>query len=417
MELPMPTKQAPMVRRSAAGRIGVFVLAFVAFAGPVSLRGPRSIPVCRRCRERRSSLGPAPGAGGGQPWAGTPPATGRILGGRAGPSLPKAYRPRSPRRGGAGPTAIQKPVTRPQPQPVGPTSAPFSGTLELPAGTDDGPARRPDARQAIDVTLERSLDLRQKFIEIPLARADILQASLRANPSSTRTGSSSNTAIQPAARAARSSSTPTSPIRSTSPTSGRPARWWPPAPRRSSRPSTRTRSVSGSTTSTPLSSTAPECPPDAALCPEERQGPGEPRGRTEELFTRAGVSQANRSGGESAPDRPARPDRRGGRLPQGQARPGIADEPLAEEVDGAEDPRLDRRRGPPAAAGRGAAADRPGRTTRHPRLPPRRLAGPGRRPAGQGQRLQRHLSSSGSPIPSRTTAPTGSRAPRPGHWA
>ena len=36
--------------------------------------------------------------------------------------------------------------------------------------------------QAIDITLERSLDLRSKFLEIPMARADILQANLRSNP-------------------------------------------------------------------------------------------------------------------------------------------------------------------------------------------------------------------------------------------
>jgi cobalt-zinc-cadmium efflux system outer membrane protein len=36
--------------------------------------------------------------------------------------------------------------------------------------------------RAIDLTLERSLDLRAKFHEIPMARADMLQANLRANP-------------------------------------------------------------------------------------------------------------------------------------------------------------------------------------------------------------------------------------------
>jgi cobalt-zinc-cadmium efflux system outer membrane protein len=36
--------------------------------------------------------------------------------------------------------------------------------------------------RAIDIALERSLDLRAKFQEIPMARADTLQASLRSNP-------------------------------------------------------------------------------------------------------------------------------------------------------------------------------------------------------------------------------------------
>ena len=74
------------------------------------------------------------------------------------------------------------PVTGPQPQPVGATTAPFAGTLELTSSETHGPPDGLTLEQAIDVTLQRSLDLRQKFIEIPMARADILQANLRANP-------------------------------------------------------------------------------------------------------------------------------------------------------------------------------------------------------------------------------------------
>ena len=78
---------------------------------------------------------------------------------------------------------MQMPISAPQPQPVGPTSAPFSGTLEIPGGPeDDGPADGLTLDRAIDITLERSLDLRAKFYEIPMARADILQANLRSNP-------------------------------------------------------------------------------------------------------------------------------------------------------------------------------------------------------------------------------------------
>jgi cobalt-zinc-cadmium efflux system outer membrane protein len=74
------------------------------------------------------------------------------------------------------------PITAPQPQPVGAATTPFFGSLDLPATEYVGPADGLTLEQAIDTTLRRSLDLRQKFIEIPMARADILQASLRANP-------------------------------------------------------------------------------------------------------------------------------------------------------------------------------------------------------------------------------------------
>lgn len=75
------------------------------------------------------------------------------------------------------------PITGPQPQPVAPSSGPLYGSLEVPTGPEqDGPPDGLTLDRAIDVTLERSLDLRQKFFEIPMARADILQANLRSNP-------------------------------------------------------------------------------------------------------------------------------------------------------------------------------------------------------------------------------------------
>jgi cobalt-zinc-cadmium efflux system outer membrane protein len=84
---------------------------------------------------------------------------------------------------GPGPTAHQIGITAPQPEPITPSTAPLYGTLEIPSGPDeDGPANGLTLDRAIDITLERSLDLRSKFFEIPQARADILQASLRANP-------------------------------------------------------------------------------------------------------------------------------------------------------------------------------------------------------------------------------------------
>ena len=60
---------------------------------------------------------------------------------------------------------------------------PFYGkSLEVATQDDDGPPNGLTLDQAIDVTLDRSLDLRAKYLEIPMARADILQANLRSNP-------------------------------------------------------------------------------------------------------------------------------------------------------------------------------------------------------------------------------------------
>ena len=77
---------------------------------------------------------------------------------------------------------MQMPISSPQPAPVSPTTTPFYGTLEIVTQDDDGPPDGVTLDQAIDITLERSLDLRSKFLEIPMARADILQANLRSNP-------------------------------------------------------------------------------------------------------------------------------------------------------------------------------------------------------------------------------------------
>jgi len=128
-----------------------------------------------------SLMGFAPGSGGGSFL--NLPGTGGILGGRPGVSTPKGIPTAISTPGtGAGPTDMQMPVSSPQPAPVSPTTTPFYGTLELPAAEDDGPADGVTLDRAIDITLERSLDLRAKYFEIPMSRADTLQASLRSNP-------------------------------------------------------------------------------------------------------------------------------------------------------------------------------------------------------------------------------------------
>jgi cobalt-zinc-cadmium efflux system outer membrane protein len=160
-----------------------FVLAFVMLASRAGAQAPTvdtSVPGLPG--SSGSLLGPLPGGGGGS--FGNLPGAGGILGGRAGVSAPKGIPTAITTPGaGSGPTDMQMSISPPQAQPVGPVSGRFSGTLELPGESEDwGPADGLTLDRAIDVTLQRSLDLRAKFYEIPMARADILQANLRSNP-------------------------------------------------------------------------------------------------------------------------------------------------------------------------------------------------------------------------------------------
>ena len=71
-------------------------------------------------------------------------------------------------------------ITAPKPVPV-PQPLRY-GTMELPDREDEGPPEGLTIDQAIELLLQRNLDLHAKFLEIPQARADVLTASLRANP-------------------------------------------------------------------------------------------------------------------------------------------------------------------------------------------------------------------------------------------
>ncbi|QEH34609.1 Cobalt-zinc-cadmium resistance protein CzcC precursor [Aquisphaera giovannonii] len=133
-----------------------------------------------------SLLGNSPGAGGGalSGASGNSPQSGQILGTRPGVSTPKGIPTSISSPATLGPTILQRPISAPDLQPISPSSAPLYGTLEIPGrgADDDGPPDGVTLEQAIGVTLQRSLDLRSKFYEIPQARADVLQAGLRANP-------------------------------------------------------------------------------------------------------------------------------------------------------------------------------------------------------------------------------------------
>jgi outer membrane protein, heavy metal efflux system len=128
-----------------------------------------------------SRLGRAPGSGGGM--LGNSPSSGQIIGGRPGASTPRGVPTSVASPEPLLPTLLQQPITAPQAEPISPSSAPLFGTIEIPEGPeDDGPPDGVTLDTAISVTLQRSLDLRSKYFEIPQAKADTLQASLRANP-------------------------------------------------------------------------------------------------------------------------------------------------------------------------------------------------------------------------------------------
>ena len=127
----------------------------------------------------QSLLGVLPGSSGTLP--GIQPGRDELLFGRMGPSAPHV------------PTAITTPggvyqgprtsrgVAAPQPQPA-PRPALY-GRLELPrSAQDDGPPNGLTLEQSMDHYVHHNIDLRSQYLEIPQARADVLTASLRANP-------------------------------------------------------------------------------------------------------------------------------------------------------------------------------------------------------------------------------------------
>ena len=126
-----------------------------------------------------SLLGPTPGSSGIS--FGMQPGRDDMLLGRVGTSSPRV--PTSITTPGGvyqGPPPSQVFAAQ-QPLPV--PRAPFFGTLELPKSEEDeGPPDGLTLDQAIDLLVHDNLELRGKYLEIPQARADVLTASLRANP-------------------------------------------------------------------------------------------------------------------------------------------------------------------------------------------------------------------------------------------
>jgi cobalt-zinc-cadmium efflux system outer membrane protein len=126
-----------------------------------------------------SLLGMLPGSSG--QTFGSQPGRDDMMLGRIGTAAPRV--PTSVTMPGG---TYQGPQTNPATMPVRqlPAARPLLyGTLELPeVETDEGPPEGLTLDQAIDLLVHQNLDLRAKQLEIPQARADVLTASLRANP-------------------------------------------------------------------------------------------------------------------------------------------------------------------------------------------------------------------------------------------
>lgn len=124
-----------------------------------------------------SRLGGRPGVEGS--GLGIQPGRDEQLMGRIGTIAPRV--PSEISQPDAGFTPRPRGVSAPEPLPI-PTS-PLYGTLDLPEGPEmDVPGVGMTLDQAIERLIQENLDLRSKSLEIPQARADILTASLRANP-------------------------------------------------------------------------------------------------------------------------------------------------------------------------------------------------------------------------------------------
>ncbi len=127
----------------------------------------------------RSPFGRIPGAGG----SGPPSGNDSLLGGRAGPGSAKGISSSisTPGMNIASGLFSQQGFKPTENTPA--AAIPASGPLAVPPTEENpGPPDGMTLDQAIDLLIKNNLDLRSKFYEIPQSKADILTASLRANP-------------------------------------------------------------------------------------------------------------------------------------------------------------------------------------------------------------------------------------------
>ncbi len=126
-----------------------------------------------------SALSSSPGSGGQS--SGFTTGTSEVLVGRPGASTPKV--PTAISTPGAGGTQAPSVGGITLPTALRPPAAPEVGSLDFPSVAEDvGPPNGMTLDMAIEQLVQENLQLRGQFFEIPMADADILTASLRANP-------------------------------------------------------------------------------------------------------------------------------------------------------------------------------------------------------------------------------------------
>ena len=129
---------------------------------------------------RESSLGPSPGSGGNQ-FSNAPGSDRPTLGGgSSGTSTPVA--PPSISDPGGGASQVPGGSGIAATPALLPAQVPLYGPLSLPTTDDEGPTEGLTLDEAVGRLVRDNLDLKSRFFEIPQARADILTASLYANP-------------------------------------------------------------------------------------------------------------------------------------------------------------------------------------------------------------------------------------------
>ncbi len=126
-----------------------------------------------------SVLGNLPGAGGAM-FSDQAAGGGAILGGRPGAATPRVPVSITVPGGGGNQTQAPPALAIPAVSPL--SEVPLYGSLALPAESDEGPADGLTFDLALDRLIRQNLDLMARRFEIPLAQADVLTASLRANP-------------------------------------------------------------------------------------------------------------------------------------------------------------------------------------------------------------------------------------------
>ncbi len=156
----------------------IALLALLGYSSRASAQAPTISPeTTAQPGSQTSTLGRLPGGAGGN-FLQAP--GGQILGGRPGAAVPRV--PTTITTPGAGADQITAPMAVSLPAPLPLTAVPLYGALELPTTPDEGPADGLTFDQAIEMAVRANLELMARRFEINMAQADVLQASLRANP-------------------------------------------------------------------------------------------------------------------------------------------------------------------------------------------------------------------------------------------